>query len=238
MPSRSSKQRPLLTECVSTPRSPSPGNCAISTRSSLPSTASGNARPAGTTKTRKHEGTRRIRFQRKTDVVGLFATLRDHVRQVHDDAVVVLRLEGTVFVDANLRGGHEITAARSRSVHVEQDEAEIESGGGGRCSSKRDRLGGHGGDLPARRGLSCVDVFEGGPSVTDLHAAEVGFFCEERTRRWCGALLERLDERLALRVAGVMLDDNGHGSAGGRAASDSRGCREGLGLRLRDGDRA
>src|SRR3954469_17262120 len=228
MPSRSSKQRPLLTECVSTPRSPSPANCAISTRSSLPSTACGNARPAGTTKTQKQP-----RFR-----VGLFATLRDHVRQVHDDAVVVLRLEGTVFVDANLRGGHEITATRSRSVHVEQDEAEIESGGGRRCSSKRDRLGGHGGDLPARRGLSCVDVLEGGPSVTDLHAAEVWFFCEERTRRWCGALLERLDESLAPGVAGVMLDDNRHGNAGGRAAGDSGGCREGLALSLRDGDRA
>src|SRR4051812_45495806 len=122
-----------------TPRSPSRAGCAISTRSSLPSTACGNARPAGTTKTRKHEGTRRIRFQRKTDVVGLLATLRDHVRQVHDDAVVVLRLEGTVFVDANLRGGHEITATRSRSVDVEQDEAEIESGGGRPPSRKRGR---------------------------------------------------------------------------------------------------
>src|SRR4051812_32588035 len=185
-----------------TPRSPSPANCAISARSSLPSTASGNA-PAGTTKTRKREGHEEFVFKRKTDVVGLFATLRDHVRQVHDDAVVVLRLEGTVFVDANLRGGHEIAATRSRSVHVEQDEAEIESGGGRRSSSKRDRLGGHGGDLPARRGLPCVDVFEGGPSVTDLHAAEVRFFYEERTRRWCGALLERLDESLAPGVAGV-----------------------------------
>src|SRR5215510_13672620 len=73
--------------------------------------------------------------------IRLFPTLRDDVRQAQNDAVVVLRLEGALFVDANLRGGDEIAMAGTRRVQIEEDEPEIESGGRWRRSSHRDRLG-------------------------------------------------------------------------------------------------
>src|SRR5262245_39876240 len=123
----------------------------------------------------------RLKTRRGDYVTGVFRllrALRDDVRQAYDDPVVILRPERAIVVDVNLRGGDEMALTLTRRIQIEQNEAEIESGGRWRSSVYGDWLGGDGGDLSAGQGFPRVDVLDGDLPFAELHRAEVASFQE------------------------------------------------------------